>query len=443
MKKHIKYLFLLASFTFTIVLTSSCSDKKDTDNKIEITFWHGMMASSVPALNELIKKFEEEHPHIKINSQTVPNGDAGIQKIMTALQSNTTPDVSWIYADYMEDLVGADAIYPMMQFIDGPNGISKEDLDDIYPSLRTYASWKGTLYSLPMEATNLALIYNKDLFVAAGLDPNKPPQTWEELYEYSKKLTIDSNKDGIFEQVGFFIPVFPSSGSRNGWMVWQFRPFVWQAGGEFIELDQSKVIFDSHSGIQALTLWHKLFKDQKLSTFTSDFDMAFVSKQLAMAMDGPWSLPRYKDLMKNLNWAFAPLPAGPNKKATIVGGEYLAIFKQSKHPNEAWEFIKWVISPEAQAQWCMSSGYLPIRRAVSDIPDFQKHLDQNPNYKVFVDQMEVGQAERSIDYGGMQITRFIGEAIESVTLGNKDPQSALKESADKSNNLLQSFRRKN
>jgi ABC-type glycerol-3-phosphate transport system substrate-binding protein len=395
-----------------------------------------MMASSVPALNDLIKKFEELHPNIKVNAQTIPNGDAGIQKIMTSLQSNTTPDVSWIYADYMEDLVLSDAIYPMEEFINGENGISKEDLEDIYQSLRTYASWKGTLYSLPMEATNLALIYNKDMFKAAGLDPEQPPKTWDDLYEFSKKLTIDKNKDGNFEQVGFFVPVFPSSGSRNGWMVWQFRPFIWQAGGEIIEADQSKVIFDSKEAISALSLWQKLFKEQKLSTFTSDFDMAFVSKQLAMAMDGPWSLPRYKDLMKNLNWAFAPLPAGPSKQATIVGGEYLAIFKQSKHPNEAWQFIKWIISPEAQAQWAMSSGYLPIRRAVAKIPEFQKYLSENPNYKVFVDQMEVGQAERSIDYGGMQITRYLGEAIENVTLGKGDPREELTKSAAKSNKIL-------
>lgn len=431
-------IFKIFAVFLIIGLISSCGkgEKENSSGKVEITFWHGMMASSVPALNDLIKKFEELHPHIKVNAQTIPNGDAGIQKIMTSLQSKTTPDVSWIYADYMEDLVLSDAIYPMEEFINGENGISKEDLEDIYQSLRTYASWKGTLYSLPMEATNLALIYNKDMFKAAGLDPEKPPKTWDELYEFSKKLTLDKNKDGNFEQVGFFVPVFPSSGSRNGWMVWQFRPFIWQAGGEIIEADQSKVIFDSKEAISALSLWQKLFKEQKLSTFTSDFDMAFVSKQLAMAMDGPWSLPRYKDLMKNLNWAFAPLPAGPSKQATIVGGEYLAIFKQSKHPKEAWEFIKWIISPEAQAQWAMSSGYLPIRRAVAKIPEFQKYLSENPNYKVFVDQMEVGQAERSIDYGGMQITRYLGEAIENVTLGKGDPREELVKSAAKSNKIL-------
>lgn len=229
------------------------SEQSKEDGIVEITFWHGMMASSAPALSQLIERFEKEHPSIKINAQTIPNGDAGIQKLMTALQSGTAPDISWNYADYMEYLVTSDAIYPISHFQEGDNPLPKEDLDDIYPSLINYASWKKTLYSIPMEATNLALIYNKDMFKAAGLDPERPPQNWEELYDYSKKLTFDKNKDGVFEQVGFFIPVFPSSGSRNGWMVWQFRPFIWQAGGKLINDEQTKVLFNQAPGVEALT----------------------------------------------------------------------------------------------------------------------------------------------------------------------------------------------
>ncbi|WP_353677438.1 ABC transporter substrate-binding protein [Rosettibacter primus] len=410
-------------------------------DKIVLTFWHGMMSSSIPALNKLIEEFEKSHPNIKIKAQTIPNGDAGIQKIMTALQSNTAPDISWIYADYLEDLVKANAIYPMKEFIESENGLTKEEIEDIYPALRIYASWKGTLYSIPMEATNLAMIYNKTLFREAGINPDKPPNNWDELYEYAKKILKDFNNDGIFERIGFFIPVFPSTGSRNGWMVWQFRPFIWQAGGEIIEEDQSKVIFDSEAGIRALTLWKNLYKEQNLSRITSDFDMLFVSGQLGMAMDGPWSLPRYKELLKNIDWAFAPLPAGPVKRATIVGGEYLAIFKQSRHPKEAWEFVKWIIKPETQAMWSMASGYLPVRKATNKLPEFKKYLEENPNFKVFVDQMEYAQAERSIDYGGMQITRYLGEAIESVTIGDIEPAYALKIAAEKSNNLLKSYKK--
>jgi multiple sugar transport system substrate-binding protein len=330
----------------------------------------------------------------------------------------------------------------MQDFIEGKDSVSKEDIDDIYPSLMQYASWRKTLYSLPMEATNLALLYNKDMFKAAGLDPNQPPKTWDELYSYAKKLTIDKNNDGKIDQTGFFLPIYPAAGPLGSYMVWQWLPFIWQAGGDIINEDQTKVLYNNQPGIEALNLWQKIFNELHLSTFTTDFDVAFASKHLAMAMDGPWDLPRFRDLLKNTNWAFAPLPAGPEKQATVVGGEYLAIFKQSKHPEAAWKFLKWIIKPEVQAFWSMKSGYLPIRHAALKVPEFQKYLGEHPNFKVFVEQMEVGEAQKPIDYGALEITRNIAQAIERATTGKVDVKTALDDAAQKSNKVLAAANKK-
>lgn len=434
----------LSSLIVILLISFSCTgDKKDSkDQRVEIVFWHSFISSTVPALNELIARFEKENPDIRINAQYIPSGDALIQKLITSVQSESAPDISWLHSDFIEDLVKANAIYKMDDFINGEDGISQNDLKDIYPALLQYSSWRGTLYSLPMEATNLALIYNKDMFRKAGLDPNHPPQTWDELRNYAERLTIDKNNDGAFDQIGFFVPIFPAAGPLGAWMVWQFLPYLWQDGGYVINEEQSQVLYNSDAGVNALTLWQELYNKQKLNTFTSDFDVAFVSKRLAMAMDGPWNLPRYKDLLRNLDWAFAPLPSGPQKKATVVGGEYLAIFKQSKHPDVAWKFIKWMIQPEVQAFWSMKSGYLPIRHAVLKVPEFEKYLEENPNFKVFVDQMEFGQAQRMIDYGGLEITRNFGEALERATIGKIDIKKALDESAEKSNRILRDSKNK-
>ena len=436
---------IILVLTVALVITFlSCGekDKKNSEGKVDIVFWHSFVSSTIPALNELIDKFEKEHPNINIDAQYIPSGDALIQKLVTAIRSKTAPDISWLHSDFLEDLVEADAIYKMDEFINGENGITKEDLDDIYPALIQFSSWRGTLYSLPMEATNLALLYNKEMFRKAGLDPNKPPATWDELYEYAKKMTLDKDGDGKDDQTGMFIPIYPAAGPLGSWMVWQWEPFLWQAGGDVINDEQTKVLFDSDGGVKALELWQKIFRDLNLRNFTSDFDVAFASKRLAMSMDGPWNLPRYKDLLKNIDWAFAPLPTGPSKQATVVGGEYLAIFKQSKHPDEAWEFLKWIIQPETQAFWAMKSGYLPIRHAVLKVPEFQKYLEENPNFNVFVQQMEVGHVQKPIDYGGLEITRYIAQAIENATIGNQDVRKSLKEAADKSNKLLQSVKKK-
>lgn len=434
--KKTTLLFVLAALLVFI----SCSDsKKEDTGKITITFWHSFVPSTIKALDELIAKFEKENPDITIKAQYIPSGDALIQKLITAVQSKSAPDISWLHSDYFEDLIEADAIYKMDEFIKGKDSLPQAELDDIYPSLIQYSKWKGTLYSLPMEATNMALLYNKEMFRKAGLDPNQPPRTWDEFYEVSKKLTFDNNNDGKNDQTGFFVPIFPAAGPRGGWMVWQWMPFLWQAGGEYINEEQSKVLYNNDAGVAALALWQRLYKELKLETFTSDFDVTFASRRLAMAIDGSWSLPNYKNLFKNIDWAFAPLPAGPDKPATIVGGEYLSIFKQSKNPDAAWRFIKWITTPEVQAFWSMKSGYLPIRHAVLKDPEFQKYLNENPNFKVFVDQMEVGYAMKPIDYGGLEITAHVAEAIEKSTIGKMDVRTALNMSAEKSNALLKKY----
>jgi multiple sugar transport system substrate-binding protein len=431
-------IIILLIISAIFILNLNCNkNKNESGSNVTITFWHSFVHSTIPALNDLIEKFEKENPGITIKAQYIPSGDALIQKLITAVQSNSAPDISWLHADYFEDLVEAHAIYKMDDFVNGKDGISKEDMDDIYPSLLRYSKWRDTLYSLPMEATDMALLYNKEMLRKAGYQ--NPPETWDELYEYSKRLTIDNDNDGKNDQTGFFVPVFPAAGPRGPWMVWQWMPFLWQADGEYINEDQTRATYNSNAGVAALELWQKLYKDLDLKTFSTDFDVTFASKRLAMAIDGSWSLAYYKDLFKNLDWGFAPLPAGPAKKATIVGGEYLSIFKQSKNPDASWKFIKWIISPEVQAFWSMKSGYLPIRHAVLNNPEFQEYLKNNPNYKVFIDQMEFGRAMKPIDYGGLEITRHVAEAIEKATVGNMNARTALNQSAEKSNKILEKF----
>ena len=125
----------------------------------------------------------------------------------------------------------------------------------------------------------------------------------------------------------------------------------------------------------------------------------------------------------------------------MVAGEYLAIFKQSEHPDEAWTFIKWVLQPEVQASWSMESGYLPVRESVLEVEEYQRFLDEHPGQRVFVEQMKYAQAQRAVDYHAIEIQRALAIAIEKATVGNQDPKTVLSEAAETSNRLLQSVAR--
>jgi ABC-type glycerol-3-phosphate transport system substrate-binding protein len=434
---HLFVTLLLGALAASVVPGCGSGQAGANDDRVTVVFWHSLVNSTIPALDELLARFEEEHPGIDIEAQYIPSGDALVQKLITSVRSNTAPDISWIHADFLEDLVRADAVYPMAHFIDGEDGLADSVLADVYPSLLQYSSWQGELYSLPMEATNLGLLYNKDLFREVGLDPEQPPATWDELLAYSERLTLDRNGDGRNERIGFITPIYPATSPNGPWMVWQWIPFLWQAGGHMINEEQTRVLFAEEPGVEALTLWKNLYEQQNQQTFSNEFMTAFISGQTAMTLDGPWSIPNYPRLLKDIDWGVAPLPAGPAQRATIGGGEYLAIFKQSEHPDAAWTFVKWMMQPEIQAFWSMKSGYLPVRQSVLDVPEYQAYLEENPALRAFVEQMEYAQTQRPIDYEQLEIQRALADAIEKATVGGADPRAVLEAAAAESNRLLE------
>lgn len=435
-------IIVFALLAISLVSFSGCGGSGDAnDGRATVTFWHSFVSGSIPALEEMIDRFEEENPDIRIDAQYIPTGDALIQKLITSVRSNTAPDVSWIRAHYMEEMVKADAIYEMSHFIDGPNGLSDEELADFYPALLQYSSWRGTLYCLPMEATNLGLLYNKDQFREVGLDPERPPQTWDELREYSRRLSRDVNGDGEYDRVGFAVPAVPATGPNGPYMMWTWFPWLWQAGGWLVNEEQTEVIFDEEPGVQALSLWKELYDMQQLQNFTNDWLVAFTSKQAAMIMDGPWNLPRYDEMLGDIDWGIGMLPAGPDKRATIVGGEYLAIFKQSDVPDAAWEFVKWITQPDIQAWWAMESGYLPVRKSSMQDEEYRAFLSENPGHRAFAEQMEFAVAQRPLDYYTVQIQRLVAVAMEKAMVGGEDPAAALREAAVEANRLLDSVER--
>lgn len=432
-----RYFKIFHSFILIIFLMISltgCSKKEDS-KKTKIVFWHSFVATTIPALNELIERFEKEHPDICVDAQYVPTGDALVQKLITSIQSKTAPDVSWIHADFLDKLIDSDAIYPMEHFIRGDYGFNEDELKDFFPQLLGAFSYRNTLYALPMDATVLALVYNKDHFRAAGIDPNVPPGTWNDLIEYSSKLTLDKDGDGKIDQYGFYVPAYPGSGPLSIWMVLQWSPFLWQAGGEFINEDQTRVLFNSEAGVQALTLWKQIYDDLNFSNYSFTHDMGLASGSISMIMDGPWDLPTFRK-MKDIDWAVASLPEGPKGSATYIAGESLAIFKQSKNPDAAWAFVKWVTQPEIQEMFSISSGYLPVRKSVLEKESYEAFLETDHAMKCFVDQIKIARQRPTIDRYYVNINQFIAEAIEHTLIGNKSPKQALDEAADKSNRLL-------
>lgn len=425
---------------FCVILAGFACNKSSDDGKVHLVFWHSFVPSTLPALVALIDDFQKENPGIVVKAQYIPTGDALIQKLITSVQSKTAPDLSWIHSDFLDKLVEADAIYPISHFRADSNITA--GINDIYPALLEAAKWRDTLYALPMEGTVLSLLYNKTAFKKAGLDPNRPPADWNELYEYAVKLTVDRDKDKKTDQYGFYIPVFPASGQLSIWMVLQWSPYLWQAGGQEITKEQDRVTFNEEPGVKALSLWRNIYNELGLKNFSLSHDMGFLSQSVSMIMDGPWNLPIYRKI-KDFEWAVAPLPKGPAKSATYFAGEHVAVFKQTKHPDAAWKFLTYIIRPDVQAKFSMNSGYLPVSRKSLELKDYKEFLEKDAPMRSFVSQMSMGQARARIDHYRVEINQAIAAAVERTILGNGDAKKNLDQAAKKANEYLLKVNRNN
>jgi multiple sugar transport system substrate-binding protein len=297
---------------------------------------------------------------------------------------------------------------------------------DIYPGLWEGGSYKGTIWTFPFAANNVALYYNKDHFKAAGLDPNGL-KTWEDLKTYAKKLTT-KDRYGLELSIG-----------TGEWLTFStLLPFLWQAGGDLVTTDGDKATFNSQAGVEALEYLSSLVNDEKCAKWSEvgagyKIDN-FVAGRVSMMICGPWNLGALKK-QTNVDYGAIFLPKG-KVNATDLGGENLYVFKSNKDQEKAaWELCKFIASADFQVDWAMSTGYLPISKSAASDAKYQKFLSENEFVKTFSDQMQHAKARPGIP-AYQKVSDSFSKAADLVFYEKKSAKEALDAAAAKATGYL-------
>lgn len=395
-----------------------------------LTMYHAFTSNTLEALKGLIADFEAEHPGIKVKPQFV--GDALMQKLQAAVAAKDPPDLAWTHGGEYGVFAQTDTIYKMEDFIRRPDGLSDEDLDDFFPVMKTYCEYNydDQWWVLPVNATTITFVYNADMFAAAGIDPENPGiETWEDFAVAAGKLS-DPQK-GIW---GFHIPVY--TGGMAGYFDWIFRPFIWAAGGKYISDDLQSVAFDSPEAKEAVRFFYDLMHKHKGGTI-SPADQAFNMGKVAITLDGPWSIPQFEKL--RFPWRAMLYPVGPSgKRYHPSAGEPVAIFKDAKHPEEAWLFVKFWMRPDNMAKWAIASGYLPTRRSVLDDPVYVEHIQKTPGLEYFVKGLEYGTVSEYVPSWNKVIDTYAA-AVELIMNNKVTLDKGLEDAAAKANEAIQTY----
>ncbi|MBP7892826.1 MAG: ABC transporter substrate-binding protein [Firmicutes bacterium] len=396
--------------------------------KVKLTYWHFLGGDMGKRHETLIKEFNKANPDIEVESLYSGNAWTMRDKLLAAVAGKQPPDVSMIDQFWAAQLASTGAIIKMQTLIDGPDGIDRADVNK---TAWMTATVDGEIWTMPYAMSNIVLYYNKDMFRAVGLDPNKPPTTWGELVDYAKKLTRDVNGDGKIDEWGLSFPIQAGTGT-----VYYYITFLWQAGGELYNADYTKVAFNSPAGVEALQFWMDLVYKHgvvPLAPPTEGFTVGRIAMELASS-----STLETRQAKCKFPIGVAHIPAGKNK-VTGVGGNNLAIFKNtSAKEAAAWKFVKWMSSPEMNLRWSTMTGYTPLRDSVVNSQGYKDYLKANPEVATMAGQMACARP-RPNNETYPEVSRILGLAVEKALFSKADPKQLLDEAAVESDEYIKSI----
>ena len=350
------------------------------DTGATISFW--TRDSDKDLVEPLVKAYNGTHKNqVKL---TIIPADQFVTKFGTAVAGDSAPDVVAI------DLIYTPTFSAANQLVDiTDKAKALPYFDKLSPSHMRLSNYKDRIFALPFSAEGSVLIYNKGLFKQAGLDPEKPPTTWAEIQSASKKITALGN--GTY---GFYF-----SGACGGCNVFTFLPYIWANGGDVLNADGNKATWTDPKVKEAFTFYHQLWADNQVPQGAkvdagTDFLNAFTSGKIGMSGTGAFAIGTLKTKYPNVDFGVTYLPGQNGGKSSFAGGDNIGIPKGSKHVNEAFDFISWLLSDDTQVEQVAKNGGVPVRTDLAS----NKYSQQDPRYIVVSNAMALGRTPYSLKY---------------------------------------------
>ncbi|MGQ9730299.1 MAG: ABC transporter substrate-binding protein [Candidatus Zipacnadales bacterium] len=304
--------------------------------RVVVTYWEKWTGFEGEAMRKTVQAFNESQERIEVRLFTTSQID---RKMLMATAGGIPPDVAGLWSNNVIPYADKNALLPLDDYAAAAE-IHREDYISLYWAQCYH---RGHLWALPSTPASLALHWNKRLFREAGLDPNRPPQTIEELDEYAKRLTIRDTQGNI-KQIGF-MPAEP------GWWPWAWGYFF---GGRLWN-GKDQITAAAPENIRAYQ-WVRSYADRlgvkQLQVFASGFgnfsspENPFLSEIVAMELQGVWMHNFIEKYAPHVEWGAAPFPYPADrpdlKNSTLVECDVLVIPRGATHPDEAFEFIAFV-----------------------------------------------------------------------------------------------------
>jgi sn-glycerol 3-phosphate transport system substrate-binding protein len=398
---------------------------------VRITFWHAMTRANEEALIRLTNQYNDSQSKVQVTLVNQTGYKESLQKFRAGLSSGDLPNLVQIEDTGTQQMIDTQAVLPAQACIDA----SKYDTSDFIKRVTDYYTVGGKLYPMPFNVSNPVLYYDKNGFRAAGLDPEKPPATLEQVRADSEKLK--------------------AAGYKYGWGLkldpWYLEQWSAKAGTLYANNQNgrkeraTKVVFDNPTGLEIFT-WMQSMVDDGLAVTnsasgTNSYNnlLGIRSKDVGMTIDTSAALGTIEQVFASgegggVEVGVGPMPGPAGDGGVLVGGAAIYMVRKGSTPVQqaaAFDFAKWLNSPAIQADWSASTGYVPTRISAAEQPVLANKWKANPNFKVAYSQLVEGPNNAATSGPVIGAYQAVRDAVllaqEKLFTENLSPAKALAE----------------
>lgn len=394
--------------------------------KIEIEYWHkNSETAGGPTIDEYAEKFNASQDKYEVKPVFMTEDYKGIiQQLQAEAAAGNAPAVAQI------------GYYWLNYFTDNYQYVDIKELDESYldnylPNIIELCTTQdGEVAGVPYSLSTPVMYYNLDLLQEAGIDTTELPQTMDELFDWARTVKENTGEYGLaFAAASDF---------------WLEQYEIESNGGQMLEYNEdgtAKATFGSEEGSEALQMMADLINEDHAATYIlgESIKEAFSSGKVAMigATIG-WSTGIVD--ASDFNLVTGEMPAYGTKEPQVpVGGNFLAITSTDEEVQQgAWEWIQYLTTAEAHVDWTKATGYVPPRKDVQELEEFQSYLEEAPQLNACLNQMEnlVPFVSFPGD-AGLEIEQGLLDTRDIIMNGEQTAADALTEMQDKANELMQ------
>lgn len=393
--------------------SAPASPNSDPGEPITLTFasWSISEEATKGALEQMAQNFTALHPNVKIEFIGIPFGDIKQQTFVMASSGNS-PDIIQTFTATFPTYAASDIIIPLDDLM------GKEYIDDLFPSYKEDYTYNGKLMGVPWAPSPYVLYWNKELFKQAGL-PDRAPQTYEEMLSFAEaisNLKTDSGEQifGLGEATEK-LPINGMIALRN----------IYGFGGSIFGED-GKVNVNTPEVVETLKYYQNIVAGglSPQGAKLKDLRNLFSIGRLGMYSDGYYGRKVFQNLSGKGEaydevWGAALIPANKTNDSVSIGEAHgLVISKDSKHPDMAAAFIKYLTEADAITLYHENSDVMSARMSVSAMPAF----NSSDFDKTLVDQMTKIRALPANHPGLEQTYLEIAEAVQRVAVAKESPE---------------------